>query len=88
MATSILLAFRKRPGGEAARGVAPFERSVEALLEVAGVAAVRALEVNVVLGEHPPAGYPGVTFAGPGGPDMMQLAAWSGVGTTPPGVTP
>jgi prepilin-type N-terminal cleavage/methylation domain-containing protein len=36
--------------------------------------------------EYPPS-YP-VRFAGPGGPDVMQLAAWSGVGQTPPGVTP
>jgi hypothetical protein len=58
MATSVLLAFRKRPRGGSAAAVPAFERSVEALLEVAGVAAVRALGVNVVLGERPPAGYP------------------------------
>jgi hypothetical protein len=59
MAASIFLAFRKRPGGEAPGGGAPeFASSAEALLEVAGVSAVRRFKVNVVLGEHPPAGYP------------------------------
>jgi len=58
VADSIFLAFRKRPTGAGAGAPAALSDSAEALLEVPGVAAVRAFEVNVVLGGHPPAGYP------------------------------
>jgi len=59
MAASIFLAFRKQvAGGPAGAGAVSLERCAEALLGVAGVAAVRSFKVNVVLGEHPPAGYP------------------------------
>jgi hypothetical protein len=59
MADSIFLAFRERPKGAAPDGGVPaFASRAEALLEVAGVSTVRSFGVDVVLGEHPPAGYP------------------------------
>jgi hypothetical protein len=55
MAASIFLAFRK---GATGAGVPAPASSAQALVGVPGVAAVRSFKVNVVLGEHPPAGYP------------------------------
>lgn len=54
MTREIFLAFRKPPQNTAERG--PFDAA--ALAGVPGVVAARAYEINVLLGERPPASYP------------------------------
>jgi hypothetical protein len=60
MADEIFIAFRRQSGDS---GAAPLVQWASALGGVPGVAAAQAFEVNVILGERPPAGYPELVIA-------------------------
>jgi hypothetical protein len=60
MTADIFIAFRRQSRGSDA---APLVQWASALDGVPGVAAAQAFEVNVILGERPPAGYPELVIA-------------------------